>query len=244
MPSKHQLSAQRSSVREKSGRLEVTRASHRASSPTQETSNTPSNAASPATVQIDRRWGKNPCTDPHSFFCKRPNTKLPQCARQSHWPTVKPSRLNSVPPHRYTPDISIFTTITSWRGTVLPLVLHLPSFYILVGLHALFCYLDVIDTLDEEIKWSLFGAQPSAHSCAPILLRALCYPCHAPPHQACPPPFWSSSSSSTAPSATNDFLRCTHIVSASAAPPCSGWPWSSCTCLTRSTCIGTPFGTF
>ena len=161
----------------------------------------------------------------------KPPTALPMCASRSQWAHATYPYDQTPRCGRYNPDVSIFAIVTAWSGTVLPLVLSLPSFYILVGLHALFCYLDVIDTLDEEIEWSLFGAQPSAHSCAPILLRALCYPCHAPPHQACPPPFWSSSSSSTAPSATNDFLRCTHIVSASAAPPCSGWPWShSTTC--------------
>ena len=47
-----------------------------------------------------------------------------------------------------------------------PLVLRSPSFYVLVALHGLFCYLDTIDTIGEELEWSLFGAQRLRRACA------------------------------------------------------------------------------
>ena len=84
-------------------------------------------------------------------------------APDAAWPTPSPSaaqhgQMRSAPPARYTSNISIFTTVTSWHGTVLPLVLHLPSFYIFVGSHMVFWYLiEYADYFNLPPSWSLFS---------------------------------------------------------------------------------------
>ena len=53
-------------------------------------------------------------------------------------------------------DISIFGTLFSWKGTVLPMVIFTPLFWLMVALHGFFLILDNRGLLDAEITTKLW----------------------------------------------------------------------------------------
>ena len=185
----------------------------------------------------------------------KPPTALPMCASRSQWAHATYPYDHTPRCGRYNPDVSIFAVVTAWSGTVLPLVLSLPSFYVMTGLHGLLCYLDMHKEL-EEVNIALFGAPRSTHSTAGSDLLGIVLNCVCPWMKSGMPTsflvfflvFYGNQSvqplARTRPTrpaldlararepcgvlgagATPASSTCTAIVSASAAPPCSGWPW-------------------
>tara|TARA_B110001452_G_scaffold263185_1_gene264273 strand:+ start:133 stop:672 length:540 start_codon:yes stop_codon:yes gene_type:complete len=59
----------------------------------------------------------------------------------------------------YNADMTLFSTLLSWKGTVMPLVLRKPSYYVLLLSHGLFVALKKYGGVDDwlEVEYSLMS---------------------------------------------------------------------------------------
>ena len=69
------------------------------------------------------------------------------------WKYNKLGRKRKLP--EYEADISIFATIFSWKGTIIPMVVTRPIFWIQLVLHLILAYIDFSDRFDlPELAWT------------------------------------------------------------------------------------------
>lgn len=118
----------------------------------------------------------------------RATSAVPLVAATVHAAKQKPLRERLCGKKRtlpeYDADITLFATLLSWNGTVLPLVFKTPSFWLLLALHGMFIGLREADlnsdadedgVWDYEISYSMLGVPTSLLVFFLVFYGSQCY---------------------------------------------------------------------